>query len=100
MTASAATVNKSMGATTVVAADDSTGAGVRVLAGLAARATAIGVGRVLGERLGVALGVGAGLGLGVGLGVGAAVGGAVGAGTAAFRGATGAAFAGIGWIDT
>jgi hypothetical protein len=98
MTASAATVSRTMGATTVVAAGESTGAGVRVVAGLAASATAIGVGRMLGEGLGIALGVGAGLGPGVALGVG--TGGAVGAGAAAFGGATGAAFAGIGWIDT
>ena len=93
----ATTAARTIGRATVAAAGESSWAGVPLVAGLAATATAIGVGLALGEGVGcgaVGLGVGTGLGLSAGLGV------AVGAGGAGFAVATGAAFAGIGWIET
>ena len=85
-----------MGPPAPIAAVDSTGVTVAVGPGLFATATLIGLAESVDDD--VAVGVGVGPAVTLGVGVGAAVGdGGRGVGVAA---AAGAAFGGIGWIDT
>ena len=95
MTASPAmAASRTTGPPIAIADMASTGVAVALGPGLTARATLIG----LAESVGDGRGVGVGSAVTLGAGVGAAVGvGARGDGVAA---AAGAAFGGIGWIET